>query len=229
MAERLVLSPQAKAQIDEQALAAARSAQGAKYVVYAMIDPRQADPHGEYPGRPIYVGEARDVSMRVRDHYRRARDPGLRAGTIAHAIRAMMVAGTLPAFVILERFETKFAAAEAETPWAQRLLAKGHLLKNQWLEQRRLMPDDEVQRYILLKRWGLSVQDAIEADLRISVRCRNDCRSWLLCGRSLLRHFPPQTKLGAIKNRSETCKFCGAKNACHVIDAGNMGHGSPKQ
>jgi hypothetical protein len=103
VAQALDCPPQVKAEISRCAEVAQHSAGEARYVVYAILDPTQADPFGDYQGLPIYVGETQNIAARVKAHFEeayRANPKNLGRHT---CIRKLITEAKIPSVVIRKR------------------------------------------------------------------------------------------------------------------------------
>lgn len=216
MAQALEHSPQIKAEISRCAEVAQHSAGEARYVVYAILNPTQADPFSDYPGLPIYVGETQNVAARIKSHFWQACKANPKKLGRDTYIRKLFIQATVPSVVILQRVDTRFDALEAETRWAQIFLAKGYPLTNEIFVQRQALQADEIERRLEIRKWATPIQNAIDAGLRISASC-----DW--CGRvsvfqpaEFQSYFLPREPISEIRKMASRCQTCGAEYA-HTI------------
>lgn len=210
MAQALVCSSKVKAGIARRVKAAQHSADDARYVVYAILDPTQRDPSRSYRGLPIYVGETGDFGSRVMGHFEAACGETARETGRIPYIRRLLREGVVPRFAVLQRFNSRIDAIEAEIRWSQTLLSKGYPLTNLRPWQCEVLPADKIEERVRTQQWATSIECGIEAGVRISASC-----DW--CGRvsifqpsEFLAYFSPWEALRNIRAMAANCHSCGS-------------------
>lgn len=211
------MSPQMKARVSGIAQVAARNTRGAKYVVYAMLDPREPDPLGEYPAKPVYVGMTRDIATRIKRRYHDAFAAKPKSGVCAEFLRELARGGTVAQFAILEGCSGAVAAAEAETKWAQTLIAVGHKLFNHWIEQSRLVAVDELAACLEKRLWMLPISAAIDDGLRISALCPRCQQVSVFQPEQFTQAFRSYRPIKVIRRCVAQCGTCGGKCTHRVL------------
>jgi hypothetical protein len=183
----------------------------APYVVYLILDPRRADPAGEFEGLPLYVGESADPARRVKSHFRRGLSRQGSAASIHNELYRMALAQRLPIFQILEVCHTRSESLIAETRWAQRLLAAGYQLFNKLPEQTRQMDAKLVARYNGKRLWGLTLEEADRSGVEMKLACPSGCFET----RVDIKHFAggdfPNRRLSLLKKYLQPCTCCGKR------------------
>lgn len=209
MCQQNMLSPQLRAKMHAIANRAAVEAQSAKYVIYAMLDPRAPDPAGDYPALPVYVGMSRDVATRIRRRYHDAFEGKRRDQPTWAFLRTLAGEDHVAQFAILHRSASAVDIIEAEIDWAQALLAKGYTLLNRMPEQRRLVPACVRDRYVQKRLWNLSMAAAICEGLRISSSCCWCGRVSVVQPQQFSRSFRAYRAISSIRGKLRDCVNCG--------------------
>lgn len=134
--------------IEQMAEQAESQAAGSAYVVYAILDPTQADPLGQFRYLPFYVGVSRQIRTRVRRHFRKAACNAFGRNLLCGRLRSLLLQNVVAEFQVIERLDNKCDAMIAETVHAQRLLKAGYLLCNYWYFQRHILTDAEMEKVV---------------------------------------------------------------------------------
>ena len=100
--------------MNELATQFAQAADGAPYVVYAILDSTKTDPRSRYQALPFYVGETKNPHGRAIDHIRRALAQRDKYQSARSEIYHLILANQLPRFIVLERCSTRAQSLEAE-------------------------------------------------------------------------------------------------------------------
>lgn len=101
------------------------------HIVYLIIDPSVPDRFGRYPhGEPIYVGETRDLYQRIRNHISNARANDNGPDSIQNYLRALMAAGEVPLFKLLDHAVDRPRILMREKHWTKILEEQGYPLRN---------------------------------------------------------------------------------------------------
>jgi len=182
----------------------------AAYVNYMILDPCVADPDGILPGTPIYVGQTADIAKRIASHVRQALAPGNPPASIYARMAAIIAAGQVPIFRVLEVHKTRAVALQAETVWAQRLLRSGARLCNQWPEQAQRLPTHEVARRQQVRLRNLTLAEGVEAGVFLSVRCRKRCWSATFAPADLIHRFGESATFHTVRKAARHCPRCGS-------------------
>jgi hypothetical protein len=125
----------------------------------------------------------RDIATRIKRRYHDAFAGRGRDQSCLSFLRHLASYDVVAQFAVVHRSESAVEAADEETLWAQRLLAKGHQLLNHWPEQRSVVTADQLDRYRQCRLWQLPMSAAIGEGLRISVSC-DWCESVSICSRT---------------------------------------------
>jgi hypothetical protein len=209
-----VLSPmpaEIRAQIENMALEVAELVPEAAYANYMILDPTRPDPTGILPGAPIYVGQSGCVARRIKAHMRRALMQSVRRGSLYERIVAIVRAGAMPIFRVLQLYPTRLESVRGETIWAQRLLRDGARLYNRWPEQSRLMAGKELARRQRRRLFDLSMAEASEAGAALQARCFRDGWHVAIGAEHLLPRFGKLVTFHAVRRTLRECPQCGGR------------------
>lgn len=209
MANVLGWSQALSAEIFQCAKIAQQDAGDARHVVYAILDPTKQDAHGVFHGMPFYVGETGDIGARVINHFERACGDLQKLSGVRANIRGLLDASVIATFVILQWFDQRFDGREAETRWAQALLAKGYPLTNLPPFQSQILSPEELEGCLARHRWGTSIADATAAGLQISASCDWCGRGRMFRPDEFLNCFGEWESLKRIREMASCCHGCG--------------------
>lgn len=138
------------------------------WVTYAIHDPTQRDPIGNFQTLIVYVGQSKDFASRVDRRMREAGTATRRPTTYVEGLMYdIMRKGAVPQFRVVERTGDGVASFVSETNWALRYFQEGYPLRNKWKEQSSaglFMTRSTVPHKWL---WRLAVEDALEAQFTI--------------------------------------------------------------
>lgn len=209
-----VLSPMPadiRVQIETMAQEAAELVPEAAYANYMILDPTRSDPTGILPGAPIYVGQSGCVARRIKSHMQRAMMQSVRRGSLYERIVAIVRAGAMPIFRVLQLHPTRLDSVRGETIWAQRLLRDGACLYNRWPEQSRLMAGKELARRQRRRLFDLSLAEASEAGAALQARCCRDGWHVAIGAEHLLPRFGKLVTFHAVRRTLRECPECGGR------------------
>jgi predicted GIY-YIG superfamily endonuclease len=159
-----------RTKIERHLAGIAQRGQGGGYVIYAIKDPRGDDPRDSTDGPVFYVGQTANLGRRANQHLRKggARTTG---GTdIAARVHAILAAGKLPIFDILERVPNRVGALTAETRWAQHFCGEGRKLANRWAEHKK---GAEAKPIPTKRLWALRIDEAVCDGIGLEIACRS--------------------------------------------------------
>ena len=209
-----VLSPmpvEIRAQIEAMALEVAELVPDAAYANYMILDPTRPDPTSILPGAPIYVGQSGCVARRIKSHMRRALMQSVRRGSLYERIVAIVRAGAMPIFRVLQLYPTRLESVRGETIWAQRLLQDGACLYNRWPEQSRVMAGKELARRQRRRLFDLSLAEASEAGAALEARCCRDGWHVAIGAEHLLPRFGKLVTFHSVRRTLRECPQCGGR------------------
>ena len=183
----------------------------AAYVVYLIYDPSRRDPHGQYRGLPLYVGETSELAKRFKSHMRRALGLQGTRGSVHNEIYRMAQDGALPGVTILETSKTRADSLEAELRWAQKLLHQGHRLFNRMPGQAKAVNEHQYRRKQCDRLWRMTLAEAYAAKISMSLHCPSGCFSTSVD----IRHYAggdfPYRRLSVLKRKLKPCGACGKR------------------
>jgi len=133
-------------------------------------------------------------------------------------VAAIIVAGQLPIFRVLEVHQTRASALLAETVWAQRLLRGGARLCNQWPEQAKRLPDHDVARRQQVRLRNLTLNEGVEAGLFLSVRCWKRCWSANFAAADVIPRFGSAATFHTVRKVTRHCPRCGNLTQHSIVD-----------
>lgn len=186
----------------------AKAADGAPYLVYAILDPTKTDPRSRYQALPFYVGETKNPHGRAIDHVRRALAQKDRYQSAKSEIYHIILANQLPRFIVLERCSTRAQSLEAELRWSQQLLKWSYSLSNCLPGQSRIISNLHYQRLIANRLWKLTMAEAHAAGISITESCPSGCYRKVLelCAYAVSEYS--RRKLASLKETIAVCSGC---------------------
>lgn len=160
----------------EEEISRAREVAGRnEWITYVMRDPTERDLNGSPDGAIFYVGQTRDFPSRVVRRFSYADEYARRPRKLTDK-RVVLIwrKGSCPRFEVIDRAETHLLSLVSETNAANRLLAAGYKLTNQWKEHRGStmavtrhdVPPDRI--------WPFTIADAIADEITVELVC-TDC------------------------------------------------------
>lgn len=187
------------------------------HVNYVIIDPTVPDPEGVFPGLPIYTGQSADIAQRILAHLRHAAVVPPDRGQLYARMAALIHAGTMPIFRILQVHRTRAQCLVAETTWAQRLLRSKAQLLNTSPDQSRILTRSSVRRMQRVGLFSLSLVEADHVGLSLQIKCRGGCQPITVRPSSLAQRFGERMTLRGVRRRLKRCHACGVANAFRLL------------
>lgn len=194
--------------IIEVATQFAKAADGAPYVVYAILDPTKTDPRSRYQALPFYVGETKNPHGRAIDHVRRALAKEDRYQSAKSEIYHIILANQLPRFIVLERCSTRAQSLEAELRWSQQLLKWSYSLSNCLPGQSRIISKLHYERLIANRLWKLTMAEALAAGITIIESCPSGCYRKVMELSACAASQNSGRKLASLKETIAVCSGC---------------------
>lgn len=194
--------------MNELATQFAQAADGAPYVVYAILDPTKTDPRSRYQALPFYVGETKNPHGRAIDHIRRALAQRDKYQSARSEIYRLMLANQLPRFIVLERCSTRAQSLEAELRWSQQLLKWNYSLSNCLPGQSRIISKLHYERLIANRLWKLTMAEAHAAGINITESCPSGCYRKVVELSACAAFENSGRKLASLKETISACSGC---------------------
>ena len=194
--------------MNEIAVRFAHAADGASYVVYAILDPTKTDPRRRYQALPFYVGETKNPHGRAIDHVRRALAQKDKYQSAKSEIYRLILANQLPRFIVLERCSTRSQSLEAELRWSQQLLKWNYSLSNCLPGQSRIISKLHYERLIANRLWKLTMAEAHAAGITITESCPSGCYRTAVELSACAASESSGRKLASIKETIAACSEC---------------------
>jgi hypothetical protein len=183
-------------------------AEGAPYVVYALLDPGEpgvqfAD--GPFNGIPFYVGQSCEIERRLRRHFRKSQKLNPDSQMVHRHIAGLFAVGRLPRLAILETVQTRSQSLMAELRWGQRLMRDGYKLANASADIQRLMGLAELDAWLDFRRSSMLASEAAHEGAIIVHRCT--------CGH-VDRWIDPADYAACWSKRLRVCKIAVRTQQC---------------
>lgn len=194
--------------MNEVATQFAKAADGAPYVVYAILDPTKTDPRSRYQALPFYVGETKNPHGRAIDHVRRALAQKDRYQSAKSEIYHIMLGNRLPQFIVLERCSTRAQSLEAELRWSQQLLKWNYSLSNCLPGQSRIISKLHYERLIANRLWKLTMAEAHAAGITIAASCPSGCYRKVVQLSAYAASENSGRRLASLKEMIAACSGC---------------------
>ena len=205
----------------EEKIALAREAeeQGI-WITYLIRDPRRADLRGDAAGWPVYVGQTDEYGRRVRNHLRKSEKLARRGKGIKYRLKALLHAGVVPNFEVLDRQPTRLCSLLSETNYARLCRSKGYDIANQTTLQNVAGPPVTISDLPVKWLWAFTLSQAAQDGIQIQLVCRA-CGEALFIPMSAFEHLPePPKDLRGIRDNTELlaseCTFCGSAGSRRV-------------
>jgi hypothetical protein len=142
---------------------------GGEYATYVIKDPRGGDPRDQTDGDPFYVGQTSDLGRRARQHFRKGGAATNGGSATATRIHAILAAGKMPVFEVVEWALTRAASLESETRWAKKLRKAGYDLTNRWSEHR--SAHLAAQPIPIKRLWNFTLEQAENDNIAVRIHC----------------------------------------------------------
>jgi hypothetical protein len=186
-------------------------AAGLGYVTYAIRDPSEKDHRGHPKGPIVYVGQSKQLRIRAKDHMADGGRATFDRKCRATRIHAIMKAGCVPYFEILDSQPTLLGSLISETLHARRACWRGYRLANGWPEHQSKEAPDGRNSVPIKRLWSFTVAEALENGIALVIECAP-------CGvlQSIdLASLDSATRLASIKTLRIKCPGC-AKEALRI-------------
>jgi len=187
---------------------ARHEALGARYVIYALLDPGGPDFQFEespFNGIPYYVGQSCEIEHRLRRHFRKSQKLSPDSQLVHRHIAGLFAIGRLPRLAILETAQTRSQSLMAELRWGQRLMRDGYELANTSADIQRLMGLPELEAWLEFRRSSMLASEAAHEGAIIVHRCT--------CGH-VDRSIDPADYAACWSKRLRVCKIAIRTQQC---------------
>jgi hypothetical protein len=208
------------AEIDAEVERAREAETQGGWITYLIRDPTRPDRRGNPAGTPIYVGQTKEFSKRVRSRFMKCEKEATNKDAVEKRVADLLHCDIVVRYEVLERTPTRLTSLISETNWAKRCINRGYDLANRLEEQR--VGGEFIDRSGIPMSWlwCFAIQEALEDNIQPELRCTNcDFRLHLD-----LRHLqtldePPKTLRDIMRNstwRIEPCTQCGGRAKRYV-------------
>lgn len=155
-----------------ECIASARQAEAeGGWITYLIRDPRRADKKGNPAGWPVYVGQTEEFGKRVRNHLRKS-ERLARAGTgIKARVKALLHAGVVPNFEVIDRQPTRLKSLLSETNLARLCRSRGYDIANATTLQNHAGPPITERDLPSKWFWNFTLDQALEDGLQVELIC----------------------------------------------------------
>ena len=196
----------------------AQKARGARYVVYAILNPTKNDLTTRYHALPFYVGETKNARKRSLSHMRHALMQRDLHQPARSEIYRIMQANKLPEFIVLERCWTRADSLEAELRWSQQLLRWNYSLSNCLPGQSSIISKRHYERLIANRLWKLTLAEAHAAGISLTVLCSSGCYRTVVDLSALSGPNTSGRRLAALKKTIAPCSCCQSEPTVLVAE-----------
>lgn len=183
-------------------------ADGAPYVVYALLDPGEPGlqfAEGPFNGIPFYVGQSCEIERRLRRHFRKSQKLNPDCQMVHRHIARLFAIGRLPRLAILETTQTRSQSLMAELRWGQHLMRAGFQLTNTSADIERVTSHPELEAWLDFRRSSLLASEAAQEGAIIVHRCT--------CGH-VDRWIDPADYAACWSKRLRVCKIAIRTQQC---------------
>lgn len=187
-------------------------AEGAPYVVYALLDPGEPSvqfEEGPFNGIPFYVGQSCEIENRLRRHFRKPQKLNPDSQMVHRHIAGLFAMGRLPRLAILETAQTRSQSLMAELRWGQRLMRAGYELANTSPDIGRVMDVDELTTWLDYRRSSMLASEAAQEGAMIVHRCTCGLADRWVDPADYTACWPKRLRVSKIAVRSQQCPGCG--------------------
>lgn len=191
---------------------ARHEAQGAPYVIYALLDPGAAgDPNdnGQFNGAPFYVGQSCEIENRLRRHFRKPQKLNPDTQMVHRHIAGLFAIGRLPRLAILETAQTRSQSLMAELRWGQYMMRAGFKLTNTSPDICRIMDVDELTAWLDFRRRAMLAREAAHEGVVIVHSCTCGHVNRWIDPADYAACWPKRLRVSKIANRTQQCPGCG--------------------
>ena len=198
----------------------ARQAEDDSWITYLIRDPRRPDLRGNKLGWPVYVGQSDEFGKRVRNHLRKSEKLARRGEGVKYRLKALLHAGVVPNFEVLDRQPTRLRSLLSETNYARLCRSRGYDIANQTTLQNVAGPPVTIGDLPTKWFWRFSLEQAVQDGIEIELVCR-ECRERISLPVSAFQNLPVVPKeLREVRDnqelRSAACTFCFAQGSRRV-------------
>lgn len=193
-----------------------REANGAPFVVYAILDPRKRDPWRSYAAMPIYVGETKHPAARFLAHTQCRSSQNVPTLPVQQELQRIMDTGCAPAIIILQKCPTRSESLKAELKWSQALLKKGYQLHSCHPGQSRVVSQRHYDKLIANRLWKLTFKEAVDEGMIATIICAIGCFRNVIDLKQRARDEVCGARTGKLKKLVQKCEVCKARPALEV-------------
>ena len=191
---------------------ARHEAEGAPYVIYALLDPGEPGVQFEespFNGIPFYVGQSCEIENRLRRHFRKPQKFNPDSQMVHRHIAQLFAIGRLPRLAILETAQTRSQSLMAELRWGQRLMRDGYELANNSPDIGRIMGIDELTAWLDFRRSSMLASEAAQEGAVIIHNCTCGQVNRWIDPADYAACWPKRLRVSKIANRTQQCPGCG--------------------
>jgi hypothetical protein len=168
----------------------------------------------------VYVGQTDEFGRRVRNHLRKSEKLARKGSGVKFRLKALLHAGAVPNFEVLDRQSTRLRSLLSETNYARLCRSRGYDIANQTTLQNIAGPRVTIQDLPTKWFWRFSLDQATQDGIEIELVCR-ECRERLRLPASAFDSLPtPPKELREIRDNekllSSACTFCGSEGTRRV-------------
>lgn len=190
---------------------ARHEAQGAPYVVYALLDPGEPGVQFEdspFNGIPFYVGQSCEIENRLRRHFRKPQKLNPDSQMVHRHIAGLFAIGRLPRLAILETAQTRSQSLMAELRWGQRLIRAGYELANSSPDIGQIMDIGELETWLDFRRCSMLASEAALEGAVIVHSCTCGHAERWVDPAVYAASWPKRLRVSRIAKRTQQCPFC---------------------
>lgn len=187
-------------------------AEGATYVVYALLDPGEPGlqfAEGPFNGIPFYVGQSCEIERRLSRHFRKSQKLNPDSQMVHRHIAGLFAIGRLPRLTILETVQTRSQSLMAELRWGQRLMRDGYELANTSPDIGRIMGVEELTAWLDFRRSSMLASEAAREGVVIVHTCTCGLVNRWIGPADYAACWPKRLRVSKIANRTQQCPACG--------------------
>lgn len=186
-------------------------AEGAPYVVYALLDPGEPGLQfamGPFNGIPFYVGQSCEIERRLRRHFRKSQKLNPDSQMVHRHIAGLFAIGRLPRLAILETAQTRSQSLMAELRWGQRLMRAGYQLANTSADIARVMDASELGAWLDLRRSSMLATEAAHEEAIIVHKCTCGHADRWVNPADYAKGWPKRLRVSQIAKLTKECPTC---------------------
>jgi hypothetical protein len=190
---------------------ARREAQGAPYVIYALLDPGEPTGQledGPFDGTPFYVGQSCEIENRLRRHFRKPLKLNRGSQMVHRHIAGLFAISRLPRLAILDTAQTRSQSLMAELRWGQRLMRAGYQLANTSADIARVMDPGELEAWLDFRRCSMLASEAAHEGAIIVHKCTCGHADRWVDPADYVKGWPKRLRVSQIAKRTRECPSC---------------------